>query len=141
MRIPGSILTRVRGPAAVVALAACASPAPAPEPAAPPPTSIAVVAPAPIDPVAYSSADEAARLSRVDDEAVAAVDARETRIGAIAARRHRTQVRYDTGGLTSDDPLEEALLRQQGIGGGSISGGNYPGGRGRFPVCAGCGRG
>jgi hypothetical protein len=93
VRIPSSILARVRGPAAAIAIAGCSAPAPAaaPPPAAPPPPST-VVAAAPPDPVAYASADEDARLARVDDEATSSSDARTRRIERLADARRNARL-------------------------------------------------
>jgi hypothetical protein len=87
MKLPGTLLSVVRG-AALAAAAGCSSPAPVaivPEPAPPP----APVAPAEPDPVAYDAAREAARLVAADVGAGTEAARRERRIAfnVEAARR------------------------------------------------------
>jgi len=87
MRIPADVLDRVRGALVVVAVATACGPD-APPPAAPPPPPPPIArAPEPIDPVAYSSADEAARLERVEAESTASSDTRDQRIARVHASR------------------------------------------------------
>jgi len=136
MRIPDSILARVRGTIAAAALVGCSSPTPAAPDPAPPPSTI-VATPAPIDPVAYASADEDTRLSRIDAESIATLDVREARIGHLAERRRRetlsaVDIRNALGNLYSPGdpqfPGGPGTIDDPGIG-------RWGGG------CAGCGRG
>lgn len=92
MRLPTSVLARVRGSIAVVALVGCSgasesAPVPAP---LPPASVIAVAAPAP-DPVAYDDAREAARLARLDERHADAASVRAARMDHVASlERART---------------------------------------------------
>jgi hypothetical protein len=93
MRIPGSVLDRVRGAVVVAALtSACGAEPPTPPPpiAAPPP---AVIVPVPIDPVAYSITAEDARLTRTEAADLATTTTRQERIDAIAEARRAAVAR------------------------------------------------
>jgi hypothetical protein len=85
VRVPSDVLDRVRGALVVAALASCSHEAKAPPPPATPAT--ADIAPAPVDPVRYASADEADRLARLDAEEAAGVAARRARLDRLAAQR------------------------------------------------------
>ena len=95
MKLPASILLRVRGPILAAALAGCSSPAAAPpsevEPE-PEPAAVAEVPPAP-DPVAYDLDAETERLERTDRLLAAAETRRAHRIEAEeqAARQRRIE--------------------------------------------------
>jgi hypothetical protein len=92
MRLPPSLLSRVRGPVAVLALAGCGAPvATEPEPIVLVAEAPAVVeAPRAIDPVAYDRDVESARLDRVDHALESELDRRTDRI-ASAERAARPQ--------------------------------------------------
>jgi hypothetical protein len=90
MKLPAAVLSSVRGPLVVLALAGCQAPARIePEPAPVPPAPSVVETPplAPIDPVTYQASTEEVRLARADDLEMRD-DARRTR--RIAAARPRT---------------------------------------------------
>lgn len=99
MRLPSSLLYKVRGPLALLAMAGCASPAPAVteiplEPIAPSNAPVtAVVAEAP-DPVSYDLDAESVRLGRLDQELASGLDRRAERI-ATADRPAARQPQFD----------------------------------------------
>jgi hypothetical protein len=83
MRLPDSLLARLRAPIAAVALAGCSGAPTAPiAPDEPAPIVLAAAPAPPLDPVRYDPDAEAARLDR-DERAVAAeLERRDERIAA-----------------------------------------------------------
>jgi len=126
MKLPGRILSRVRGPmiaAAVIGCSSAPSAAPIEQEPVTPVEPAAVVAPA-VDPVDYDPDVEAARLERADRELAAAETRRTRRIEAEEAEHARRIA-------------DRGLATQPGIG-------FPPGidiGTGRDWIHAGCGRG
>ena len=86
MRLPISMLERVRGTLVAVAMAGCASPASviAPEPVSEVPerSEIAAAAGAP-DPVVYDGSAEAVRLARLEETLAVRAARRDRRIEAV----------------------------------------------------------
>ena len=123
----------MRGALIVAAVTSCSheTKAPAPSPSASQVTTVAV-APAPIDPVRYSSADEAERFARLEAEDAANIGARRARIARLdrlAAQRREEQLEQ-----------EQRLLFGIGPGGPGLTG-IYPGNQLSRFSCNACGRG
>jgi len=82
MRLPESLLSRVRGPLAVCAIVGCSAPATAPVVPEPVAAPVVLAPPPPPDPVAYDAIAEAARFERSDREIAAELELRDDRIRA-----------------------------------------------------------
>ena len=125
----------MRGALVVAALTSCSHEAAAPAPSATPVSASVGVAPVPVDPVAYTSADEAERLARLDAEETAGLGARRARLDRFAAQRRELQ----------QEELQRELLGVLGSSGnsiGKIGSLNQIGGRNiSFNACNACGRG
>lgn len=92
MKLPGRILSRVRGPMIAAAVIGCSSSPAAPPIEAdpsPPVEAAAVVAPAAADPVGYDARAEEARLARADRTLATAENRRTRRIEAEEAEHAR----------------------------------------------------
>jgi hypothetical protein len=76
----------------VVALTSCSHDVKAPAPSATPLTASLVLAPVPVDPVRYTSAEEAERLTRLDAEEAASEGARRARLDRLGAEQRREQL-------------------------------------------------
>lgn len=83
MRLPDSLLARLRAPIAAVALAGCSGAPPAPSsPDEPAPIVLAAAPAPPPDPVRYDADAEAERLDRDERAIVAELERRDERIAA-----------------------------------------------------------
>ena len=143
MRLPSDVLDRVRGALVVAALATCSHEAKAiqPSPSAVTATTgtagvaSATPAPAPLDPVHYTSADEAERLARLDSEEAAGLGARRARLERFAAQHREVQ-------LDRQQRMLLSILGTSGTGGtlGTI-GVNTLGRQLESTGCNACGRG
>jgi hypothetical protein len=84
MRVPATLLDRVRGAVVLAAItSACGTEAPAPAVSSVVAMAPIAMPPAPIDPVRYASTSEDARLLRIEAEGTASERVRETRIDRL----------------------------------------------------------
>jgi len=100
MQLPPSVLARVRGPIALLALVGCGSPAAAPASVTSEPVEavapVAVVVP---DPVSYDDTREAERLARLDEVDTRSADARDARIERSSAHARAERERAQSNAI------------------------------------------
>ncbi len=133
MRLPTSVLARVRGSVAVVAMLGCSG-ASEPTPAPVPPTTVIAVAAVAPDPVPYDDARETARLARLDEREADAAGVRAARIddATAAAQARRDRAIFEALGGMVTGPGEVGSIGGTDIG---------PGQEWRRTACLACGRG